>query len=93
MINHDEHNKCEDVGCCNADDPRVKEAVDEILAEMDIAGIEGVIDTPATGGHGEVQRVTARINKKDGSKLGRNDPCLCGSTKKLKKCCWDLLNG
>jgi len=22
-------------------------------------------------------------------KIGRNDPCLCGSGKKYKKCCWD----
>lgn len=21
-------------------------------------------------------------------KIGRNDPCLCGSGKKFKKCCW-----
>lgn len=24
----------------------------------------------------------------DGSKIGRNDPCLCGSGKKFKRCCW-----
>ena len=23
-------------------------------------------------------------------KVGRNDPCPCGSGKKFKKCCWDL---
>ena len=22
-------------------------------------------------------------------KVGRNDPCPCGSGKKAKKCCWD----
>lgn len=25
--------------------------------------------------------------KRDGKKIGRNDPCFCGSGKKLKKCC------
>lgn len=25
---------------------------------------------------------------KDGQKIGRNDPCPCGSGKKYKKCCW-----
>nr|WP_318283143.1 MULTISPECIES: SEC-C metal-binding domain-containing protein [unclassified Ochrobactrum] len=24
----------------------------------------------------------------DGSKIGRNDPCFCGSGKKFKKCCF-----
>jgi len=25
--------------------------------------------------------------KRDGPKINRNDPCLCGSKKKFKKCC------
>ncbi|WP_374729493.1 SEC-C metal-binding domain-containing protein [Caballeronia calidae] len=25
--------------------------------------------------------------RRDSSKVGRNDPCPCGSGKKLKKCC------
>ncbi len=25
--------------------------------------------------------------KRIGEKIGRNDPCSCGSTKKFKKCC------
>ena len=25
--------------------------------------------------------------KRDGEKIGRNDPCPCGSGKKYKKCC------
>ncbi len=28
--------------------------------------------------------------KKNGAKVGRNDPCLCGSGKKYKKCCISL---
>ena len=34
------------------------------------------------GGEGESQPV-----KKDPKKVGRNDPCPCGSGKKYKKCC------
>lgn len=34
------------------------------------------------GGNGEQQPV-----KRDGKKVGRNDPCPCGSGKKYKKCC------
>lgn len=42
----------------------------------------------------ELGKVMSRVNKEDGSKLGRNDKCLCGSGKKFKKCgCWELLNG
>lgn len=25
---------------------------------------------------------------RDGAKVGRNDPCSCGSEKKYKKCCF-----
>ena len=35
----------------------------------------------AKGGSGEVQTV-----KREGKKVGRNDPCPCGSGKKYKKC-------
>ena len=31
--------------------------------------------------------VRAKIRGKDGKKIGRNDPCPCGSGKKYKKCC------
>ena len=30
------------------------------------------------------------IEKITAKKIGRNDPCLCGSSKKYKKCCIDL---
>jgi preprotein translocase subunit SecA len=38
---------------------------------------------------------TAPKTKRDeaGKKLGRNDPCPCGSGKKYKKCCWDSDHG
>lgn len=35
-------------------------------------------------------RLTLRVSerpKRDGKKIGRNDPCFCGSEKKFKKCC------
>ncbi len=31
--------------------------------------------------------VSSTIVKEDGNKVGRNDPCTCGSGKKYKKCC------
>ena len=27
--------------------------------------------------------------RRKSEKIGRNDPCPCGSGKKVKKCCWD----
>jgi preprotein translocase subunit SecA len=36
--------------------------------------------------HGETQR-TREPKKREATKVGRNDPCPCGSGKKYKKCC------
>lgn len=33
------------------------------------------------------ERIMATTIKRDHPKIGRNDPCLCGSGKKFKKCC------
>ncbi|TYT75710.1 YchJ family protein [Desulfobotulus mexicanus] len=35
------------------------------------------------------QPVTAETVRREGPKVGRNDPCPCGSGKKYKKCCID----
>jgi preprotein translocase subunit SecA len=40
--------------------------------------------TPVGGGGGAVGTMTRRVS--DEQKLGRNDPCWCGSGKKFKKC-------
>ena len=34
-----------------------------------------------------VSQVASKPKKEDGTKVGRNDPCPCGSGKKYKKCC------
>ncbi len=40
------------------------------------------------------QKTTPRVKRDSvGKKLGRNDPCPCGSGKKYKKCCWDKDHG
>jgi SEC-C motif-containing protein len=33
------------------------------------------------------QKISAPPLKRDAEKVGRNDPCPCGSGKKFKKCC------
>ncbi|MBU1132212.1 preprotein translocase subunit SecA [Patescibacteria group bacterium] len=35
----------------------------------------------------ESEPVSAKVRDKSGKKVGRNDPCPCGSDKKYKKCC------
>jgi hypothetical protein len=39
------------------------------------------------GGGGEARAEKQETLHRPGSKLGRNDPCPCGSGKKYKKCC------
>ena len=36
----------------------------------------------------QVEMKLASVRKKGTSKVGRNDPCPCGSNKKYKKCCY-----
>ncbi len=40
-------------------------------------------------GHGHHHGAPGVTIVRDGPKIGRNDPCLCGSGKKYKKCCLD----
>jgi preprotein translocase subunit SecA len=42
------------------------------------------VATPLMASHGE-EEVKKTVKK--GAKVGRNDPCPCGSGKKYKKCC------
>ena len=49
------------------------------------AGDEATAAAQAEGG-GEVGAVTKTIVRET-EKIGRNDPCPCGSGKKYKKCC------
>ena len=43
---------------------------------------------PEAGGRGEERKINpVEPYKREGEKIGRNDPCPCGSGKKYKKCC------
>jgi preprotein translocase subunit SecA len=51
-----------------------------------------------TGGEGGTRRVTVKRRAAgtvvgDSAKIGRNDPCPCGSGKKYKNCCMRQENG
>ena len=41
----------------------------------------------AQGGGGETEDGKGVTDRREGKKVGRNDPCPCGSGKKYKKCC------
>ncbi len=46
----------------------------------------GTAATPATAGNGQGEINPATVVKSEDEKIGRNDPCWCGSGKKYKKC-------
>ena len=41
----------------------------------------------SAGGDGGEAGAPVKTIVRDGEKVGRNDPCPCGSGKKYKKCC------
>lgn len=45
------------------------------------------VANPVTASHGGDGETIKKPKKRDGEKVGRNDPCPCGSGKKYKKCC------
>ena len=47
---------------------------------------EQVAKPLATGGDG-TDKANRTVRKSARDKIGRNDPCPCGSGKKYKKCC------
>ena len=55
---------------------------------VELRGIKIMTDTPAKelipNQRGDIVGVIA---EREGKKIGRNDPCTCGSGKKYKKCC------
>ena len=43
--------------------------------------------TKTNSGNVKKDNVEKKVSAKDIKKIGRNDPCPCGSGKKYKKCC------
>lgn len=77
-----------------AKDPQMRKLIIGIYRKMLIEGVD-VNDEkevkkwlkkhPEVVNGGEVQKI--ETVKRDGPKIGRNEPCPCGSGKKYKKCC------
>lgn len=58
----------------------------QIAKSQEIREIEAPRPQPLVLSHGEETEVKAKPIKREGKKIGRNDPCPCGSGKKYKKC-------
>ncbi len=68
----------------DSDEPPVeKESSAETHREPELPKREQVAKPITTSGDGTLNTTTVR----KGEKVGRNDPCPCGSGKKYKKCC------
>jgi uncharacterized protein len=63
----------------------LKEAKDKVMAEYIEKWKERELLRNRKGYRTEKNGNIVLIDKK----VGRNDPCPCGSTKKFKKCCWN----
>ena len=63
----------------------VEVAREEVLEEMEVQRRPQKMVLSHGGDGGEPARVAPV--KREGSKVGRNDPCSCGSGKKYKRCC------
>ena len=77
-------------------DPAVKQRFIDIAKRMEKDGVDfksirsmkkwmGAHKAEFQNQNGEVQKVQTVVH--EGPKIGRNDPCPCGSGKKYKKCC------
>jgi preprotein translocase subunit SecA len=51
------------------------------------SNVSSTADKNLASGQTVSQPVISRKRDKNGKKIGRNDPCPCGSGKKYKKCC------
>ena len=69
-------------------DLKTSSAQEEVTGKnMAVSGTSSVVQDPATGGRDE-SGVKLRLPKRRPvPKIGRNDPCTCGSGKKSKQCC------
>ena len=61
----------------------------ESRGEMPTGGGEASIATSPSGAPARpAAKATPALRTATGEKVGRNDPCPCGSGKKYKKCCY-----
>lgn len=77
-----------------ARNPQMRKMVIDLYRKMLVAGVnvkdekevkKWLKKHPEAAAGGEVQNI--ETVRRDAPKVGRNDPCVCGSGKKFKKCC------
>lgn len=71
-----------------------KEKIDKLNDAVNEANVEAATNTAITGDALEAMKRAGIYRKtrpiaRDYKKIGRNDPCPCGSGKKYKNCCLD----
>lgn len=71
-----------------------KEKIDKLNDAVNEANVEAATNAAITGDALEAMRRAGIYRKtrpiaRDYKKIGRNDPCPCGSGKKYKNCCLD----
>lgn len=68
-------------------EPVSAELREKLIAGV-MAGVPAIYRYFATGRKSEARRLaSAKTFRRDAAKVGRNDPCPCGSGKKFKRCC------
>ncbi|MCX8052332.1 MAG: SEC-C metal-binding domain-containing protein [Armatimonadetes bacterium] len=72
--------------------PRRRRPTYENLVELSAEGPAGIGDGN-DGGHSFAKRTPVPTHAGRHGKIGRNDPCPCGSGKKFKKCCLGKIEG
>jgi preprotein translocase subunit SecA len=68
----------------------IKEDFLRYLFHIEVAEEQRLVkraEQPALVASGGGQTTSSRVTARKGKKIGRNDPCPCGSGKKYKKCC------
>jgi preprotein translocase subunit SecA len=68
-------------------DPSRQHMVHEEKAQFEGVPLSGRSDEEAASYGGQLPEEKVHTYKRETPKVGRNDPCPCGSGKKYKKCC------
>ncbi len=63
--------------------PQPEVPMNLLRENLDKSDMTGLVDNKSVN-----QSVSKSVKNSNGQKLGRNDPCWCGSGKKFKKCHW-----
>ena len=69
--------------------PVTEERREDLITGLSV-GTMGIYKYFETQRHEMASRATEHTFRRDSPKIGRNDPCPCGSGRKFKRCCGDV---